>query len=137
MVECPLLRLILRRAILLDKFNYNLLRDFEFVTDQYVQLWIEHHFNGFFFNKIPGFNKLKLREVLVFKSLIGSYSKKNAEVLTVPTGLNSPSKVPYVEVGFGIENIAYLFRVDFLWRATYRNTGGQNWGVKFILKPSF
>ena len=124
-------------GILLDKFNYNLLRDFEFVTDQYVQLWIEHHFNGFFFNKIPGFNKLKLREVLVFKSLIGSYSKKNAEVLTVPTGLNSPSKVPYVEVGFGIENIAYLFRVDFLWRATYRNTGGQNWGVKFILKPSF
>lgn len=124
-------------GILLDKFNYNLLRDFEFVTDQYAQLWIEHHFNGFFFNKIPGFNKLKLREVIIFKSLIGNFSKKNSEVLTVPAGLTSPAPVPYVEVGFGIENIAYLFRVDFLWRATYRNTGGQNWGVKFILKPSF
>ncbi len=124
-------------GVLLDKFNYNLLSDFEFVSDQYAQLWIEHHFNGFFFNKIPGFNKLKLREVIIFKSLIGSFSKKNAEVLTVPAELKAPGPVPYIELGFGIENIGYLFRVDFLWRATYRNTGGQNWGVKFILKPSF
>ncbi len=124
-------------GVLLDKFNYNLLRDFEFVSDQYAQLWIEHHFNGFFFNKIPGINKLKLREVIIFKSLIGSFSKKNAEFLTVPAELKSPGPVPYIELGFGIENIGYLFRVDFLWRATYRNNGGQNWGIKFILKPSF
>jgi hypothetical protein len=124
-------------GILLDKFNYNLLREFEFVSDQYAQLWIEHHFNGFFFNKIPGFNKLRLREVLVFKSLIGSFNSKNQKLLSAPSELMSPSKVPYIELGFGIENIAYLFRVDFLWRATYRNNGGQNWGVKFILKPSF
>ena len=124
-------------GILLDKYNYNLLREFEFVSDQYAQLWIEHHFNGFFFNKIPGFSKLKLREVLIFKGLMGSFSQKNRDVLTVPTELTSPNKVPYIELGFGIENIAYLFRVDFLWRATYRNNGGQNWGIKFILKPSF
>jgi hypothetical protein len=68
---------------------------------------------------------------------MGSFSNKNAQMLSTPTELSSPSKIPYIEVGFGIENIAYLFRVDFLWRATYRNNGGQNWGVKFILKPSF
>jgi hypothetical protein len=124
-------------GILLDKYNYNLLREFEFVSDQYAQLWIEHHFNGFFFNKIPGINKLKLREILIFKSLIGSFSKKNADVLNVPPELKAPGPVPYIELGFGFENILYLFRVDFLWRATYRNNGGQNWGIKFILKPSF
>lgn len=124
-------------GILMDKYNYNLLREFEFVTDQYAQLWVEHHFNGFFFNKIPGFSKLKLRELLVFKSLIGSFSQKNAAVLTVPTELRAPGPVPYIELGFGIENIAYVFRVDFLWRATYRNNGGQNWGVKFIFQPGF
>jgi hypothetical protein len=124
-------------GVLLDKYNYNLLREFEFVSDQYAQLWIEHHFNGFFFNKIPGFNKLKLREVLIFKSLMGSFDDKHKKLLSTPSELSSPSKVPYIELGFGIENIAYLFRVDFLWRATYRNNGGQNWGVKFILKPSF
>ncbi|MES2620045.1 MAG: DUF5686 family protein [Bacteroidota bacterium] len=124
-------------GVFLDRYNYNLLREFEFVTDQYAQVWVEHHFNGFFFNKIPGINKLKLREIIIFKGLMGSFTQKNRELLTVPAELTSPSKIPYVEVGFGIENILYLFRVDFLWRATYRNNGGQNWAIKFVLKPSF
>ena len=68
---------------------------------------------------------------------MGSFDDKHKKLLSTPSELSSPSKVPYIELGFGIENIAYLFRVDFLWRATYRNNGGQNWGVKFILKPSF
>ena len=54
-----------------DKFNYDLLSEFEFVSDQYVSLWVDHHFEGFFFNKIPGFNKLRLREILFAKALIG------------------------------------------------------------------
>ncbi|MFN8321596.1 MAG: DUF5686 family protein [Chitinophagales bacterium] len=124
-------------GILLDKFNYNLLREYEFISDQYAQLWIEHHFNGFIFNKIPGISKLKIREFLVFKSLIGSFNKKNGALLTVPTELRAPGPVPYIELGFGFENIAYLFRIDFLWRATYRNNGGQNWGVKIAIQPSF
>lgn len=124
-------------GVLLDKFNYNLMREFEFVSDQYAQLWLEHHFNGFFFNKIPYFSKLRLREVLIFKSLIGSYNKKNDNLLRAPSELLSPGPVPYIELGFGIENIAYIFRVDFLWRATYRNNGGQNWGIKFVLQPGF
>jgi hypothetical protein len=41
-------------------------------------------------------------------------------------------------MGFGIENIAYVLRVDFLWRLTYRNRAGlPNWGVKFSLTPNF
>ena len=124
-------------GILLDKFNYNLLNEFQFITDQYVSLWVEHHFDGFFFNKIPGFNKLKLREVIFVKSLYGTFSQKNADVLLVPTQLSAPSKYPYAEAGFGIENIGYLFRVDFMWRVSYRNTGGPNWGVKLALSPGF
>lgn len=124
-------------GVLLDKYNYNLLREYEFISDQFLQLWVEHHFNGFLFNKIPGVSKLKLREVIIFKSLIGNYSKRNETLLTTPPELRSPFPTPYIELGFGIENIAYLFRVDFLWRATYRNTGGQNWGVKFMIQPGF
>ncbi len=124
-------------GVLLDKFNYNLLREFEFVSDQFAQIWIEHHFNGFFFNKIPGFSKLKLRELIFVKSLIGSFDKRHNELLTLPRELQAPGPVPYIEMGFGIENIAYLFRVDFLWRVTYRYNGGQNWGIKFVLQPGF
>jgi hypothetical protein len=124
-------------GILLDKFNYNLLNEFEFITDQYISLWVEHHFDGFFLNKIPGINKLKLREVVFIKSLWGTFSQKNADVLLVPTELTAPSKYPYAEAGAGIENIAYLFRVDVMWRVTYRNTGGPNFGVKFAFQPGF
>jgi hypothetical protein len=125
-------------GILLDKFNYNLLRDFEFSSDQFVSLWVEHHFQGFFFNKIPGFSKLRLRELVVMRSLIGNFNNKNAKVLTPLPELSSPFPIPYIEAGFGIENIAYLFRVDFLWRLTYREKiGVPTWGVKFMIQPSF
>jgi hypothetical protein len=125
-------------GILLDKYNYNLLREFEFVSDQYASFWLEHHFNGFFFNRIPYFNKLKLREVIIFKSLIGTFNKKNNEVLQVPGELSSPFPIPYVEMGFGIENIAYVLRVDFLWRVTYRDRPDvKTWGIKLGLNPRF
>jgi hypothetical protein len=125
-------------GFILNRFNYNLLGQFEFISDQFASLWVEHHFNGFFFNKIPGINKLKLREIIFMKSLVGSFSEKNRSVLMVPDGITSPGPIPYVEMGFGIENIAYVLRVDFLWRLTYRNRAGlPNWGVKFSLTPNF
>ncbi len=123
---------------LLDKFNYNLITEFEFATDQYASVWIEHHFDGFFFNRIPLLNKLKLREVVYIKSLIGNYSQKNADILQIPSTLMSPAPIPYMEGGFAIENIASIIRVDFLWRLTYRNRPGEpNFGVKFAITPSF
>ena len=128
-------------GILYNRFSYNLLGEYEFVTDQFVSLWIEHHFEGFLLNKIPGINKLRLRELIFVKSLYGSFNDKNYDVLSKPAqfaSLTSPSKLPYVEAGFGIENIAYLFRVDFVWRVTYRNKSGEpNWGVKLAFQPGF
>lgn len=119
-----------------DKFNYNLLREFEFISDQYVSLWLDHHFEGFFFNKIPGFNKLKLREVITFKGLIGNQA--NDKAFMNPDNLSTPYPVPYIEVGFGIENILNMGRIDFLWRATHRNVpGGANFGIRIGFIPTF
>jgi hypothetical protein len=33
--------------------SYNLMNFLEFVSDQYAGLFVDHYFNGFFFNKIP------------------------------------------------------------------------------------
>lgn len=125
-------------GVFLNKTSYNLIRDFEFISDRYVSLWVEHHFDGFFFNKIPGFNKLRLREVISFKGLLGDFSRKNADVLVTPAELKSPSPLPYMEAGFGIENIALLLRIDFLWRLTYRDlAGASTWGIKISIQPQF
>lgn len=121
-------------GIILDRTNFNMLKEFEFVNDQYMTLWIEHHFDGFFFNKIPVFNKLKLREVIYFRGLWGSYSKANAALINLPSEVYSPSKIPYMEASFGIENILNVFRVDFMWRLTYRDTPGV---PKFMVKIGF
>ena len=118
--------------------NYNLLRDFEFASDKYVALWIDHHFDGFIFNKIPYFSKLKLREVICVKALWGGMSKNNKKTLQLPKDLYIPGPIPYIECGFAIENIFKILRVDFIWRATYRySPGAPKWGIKFSFVPSF
>lgn len=99
-----------------DDVAFNTMRFFEFVSDSYVALHIENHFEGFFFNRIPLLKKLKWREFLVNKFLIGSLSAQNRQgPLIFPEGL-SGLKQPYWETGFGIENIFKIVRVDFLWR---------------------
>ena len=40
---------------------YNQMNFFEFVSDQYVQLFWQHHFMGLFFNRVPLIKKLNLR----------------------------------------------------------------------------
>lgn len=118
--------------------NYNLLRDFEFASDKYIAIWIDHHFDGFIFNKIPLLKKLKLREVLCFKGLWGGMSKNNRSTIQLPPDLYTPGPIPYIECGFAIENILKVVRVDFIWRATYRySPGAPKWGIKFSFVPSF
>jgi hypothetical protein len=41
--------------------SYNMMNFLEFVSDSYGSLYLDHWFNGFFFNKIPLFKKLKWR----------------------------------------------------------------------------
>ena len=41
---------------------------------------------------------------------------------------------PYAEVGFGIENILKIARIDFTWRINYMDNSDA---LQFIVKPSF
>lgn len=103
-----------------DRFAFNMMNYYEFASDQYASLVVEHHFQGLFLNRIPLMRKLKWREVVTGKALIGSISEANRNVLIFPDGLNSVSK-PYVEVGAGVENIFKVVRVDATWRLTHLN----------------
>ncbi len=97
---------------------YNLMNIGEFVSDHYVSLDIDHFFGGFFFNKIPGLNRLKLREVVGAKILYGGLHDQNNPALNpaqmkFPTtdGLTTTYPLgpkPYVEASVGIYNILYL-----------------------------
>ncbi len=117
--------------------TFNLMNEYEFVNDTYAELFITHSFWGFFLNKVPLVNRLKLREVASFKMAYGSLSHANQitnnymkESEPFFIGNSSPTK-PYMEAGIGLENIFKLIRIDAIWRLTYRNNPlAPNFGVR-------
>ncbi|GAB4203737.1 MAG: DUF5686 family protein [Bacteroidia bacterium] len=115
-----------------DPYAYNMMRYFEFASDQYVSSSAEHHFNGLVFNRIPLFKKLKLREIAGIKGVWGSINDANRNVLLFPPTLNALDKGPYLEANVGVENIFKIFRIDALWRLTYPLPRAvDNFGIKF------
>ncbi len=112
-----------------DKEAFNMMNYFEFVSDKYLSLYYAHHFNGFFLDKFPLLKKLKFREIIWTKGLIGSLKESNKELMRFPSGLTNVSK-PYIEAGVGLENILKFFRVDATWRLSYlENPNTKYFGV--------
>ena len=130
-----------------DPMAFSCMNFYEFASDTWVALFFEHHFNGILLGRIPLIKKLKWREVLVCKGVWGTLSKENDGSLAAtqapllfPPGMTSVSD-PYVEVGFGVENIFRLLRVDFIWRVTHRDPKPgqeiQNFAVNLGIKLKF
>ena len=105
-----------------NTMNFN-----EFASDRFMSLRYRQSFEGFLFNSIPLIKKLKWRMVGNANVLMGSVRDQNILNLpqTAPDGRVLESfgrldpKVPYVELGYGIENIFRFFRVDFFHRMSY------------------
>jgi hypothetical protein len=119
--------------------SYNLMDFFEFAADQYVSADYEHQFNGLIMNRVPLLKKLKWRSFVNTKAVYGTMSQRNKKLMP-PTvaGYTKPSFFedgkPYVEMGYGIENIFRFVRVDFIHRLTYLGHDYPNakpFGVKF------
>ena len=121
--------------------SFNLMNYFEFVTDQYSSLKWEHHFEGFFLNRIPLMKKLKWRLVANTAVLYGSVNNANFDIIPDEEGVikfNTLGDVPYVEAGYGIENILKVFRIQAFHRITYRDAiDANNFGIKGAFQFNF
>ena len=93
---------------------------YEFVTDTYLSVQVEHNFNGRIFGRIPFLKKLNLREIVALRGVWGSLSQENI-ALSAPAGtvLQAPEDMPYYEYSFGVGNIFKVFRIDFSFRGNY------------------
>jgi hypothetical protein len=121
-----------------DYMSFNMMKYYEFASDQYASVGLFHHFEGLLFNKLPLIKKLKWREVVTCKALWGSVTQKNTSTLIFPKTLSALGNEPYVEVSAGVENIFKVFRIDALWRSTYhRQKTIENFGVKFGFQLAF
>jgi hypothetical protein len=84
---------------------------------------------------MPLLRKAKLREVATLKAVIGTVEDKNRNALLFPNSLKALDKGPYIEASVGVENILKVFRIDALWRLTYRREHViDNFGVKFTFQ---
>lgn len=93
---------------------------YEFVTDTYAAVHLEHNFNGRLFARIPLLRKWNLREIIGLRGVWGDLSDENKQ-------LNSPTNIPlqaphdkiYYEYSFGVGNIFKIFRLDLNFRGDY------------------
>ena len=121
-----------------DYMSFNMMKYYEFASDQYASIGLFHHFEGLFLNKMPLIKKLKWREVVTCKVLWGSANEKNRKTLLYPSTLKVLNHEPYVEVSAGVENILKVFRIDAFWRSTYLLPRAiDNFGLKCGFQLSF
>jgi len=113
----------------------------EFVSDQFVSLRYYHGFQGLILNKIPLLRELKWRLLSTASVVYGGLRDENIQIIpeTSPRGnnlrtFNSFGNKPYVEVGYGIENIFRFGRIDFIHRLTHLDRAGAR---PFSVKISF
>jgi hypothetical protein len=129
--------------------SYNLMNFLEFSSDHYASFFIDHNFNGFFLNKIPLLEKLKLREVASLKLLYGGIREENNpsvhpelyQFLRDGQGQQvafALGRQPYAEASVGLANIFKLFRLDIVRRLTYLdNPNVAQWGLRGRFKIDF
>tara|TARA_R110002012_G_scaffold56862_4_gene146166 strand:+ start:606 stop:3098 length:2493 start_codon:yes stop_codon:yes gene_type:complete len=111
---------------------------YEFVTDTYATLHLEHNFGGRLFGKIPLLKKLNLREIIGFRGAWGEISNENQLINASNIRYIAPDSKPYYEYSFGVGNILKILRIDFNFRGNYLDVpDARKFGVTGALEFSF
>lgn len=123
-----------------NRFAFANMKEYEFAADRFASVWIDHHFDGKLLNHIPLIKWLRLRSIFSFKFLISDINTSNRNLILMPETMQSTWQTKdkvYAEIGFGVENILRLFRVDFTWRLTQRaeSQAYQRFAIKFAIQP--
>jgi len=103
---------------------------YEFVTDTYTSLNLQHNFNGRLFSRIPWLRKLNLREIVSLRGVWGAISDENKALNASGLLYQAPEDKIYYEYSLGIGNIFKILRIDFNFRGNYlENPDARKFGV--------
>jgi len=126
----------------------------EFANDKWAWIGVEHFFEGLFLNKIPLLKRLKLREVVTFKTIYGGLDdendpRQNDDLIQFIIEDGQPityslERKPYMEASIGLYNIFKFGRIDLIQRINYLDHpnvpdafGVRGLGIRFKASVSF
>ena len=121
------------------KNAFNTMSRYEFISDHFVALRFNHFFEGFILNRVPLIRKLGWRLLASTNILYGGTRKENRSYQLEDGALvqefgSLKDGVPFMEVGYGIENIFKFIRIDAFHRLTYLDNPEVS---KFAVKIGF
>lgn len=140
-VAYPLLALHLgNQSPLYSPITYNLMNFGEFISDHYVSVRYRQYLEGFLLNRVPLLKRLNWRLLATGNLIFGGMRNSNRNLIAqfTPSGMQAlqagyfTDSVPYVELGYGVENIFRFLRVDFVHRLTYLDRpDARRFGILF------
>jgi hypothetical protein len=116
---------------------FNKLNFLEFISDRYVGAFIENHWEGLLFDRIPINKKLKWRLLTTGRAVYGSLSSRHEKEMLIPSFVKRFGNVPYIESSVGIENILKVVRLDLVWRMTHQLPEVSPLGVRARISFNF
>lgn len=100
-----------------NKYAFNLMNRFEYMSDKYAGFIFEHNIGNGLFRFIPLTRKLKFRQFWQAKGVTGSLSNANKQLNFVGNQtFETLNNKMYMEAGTGVDNIFKFLRIDLIWK---------------------
>jgi hypothetical protein len=133
------------QSFLYSEVNYSLMNFYEFASDEFVHTSYTQRFEGFLLNRIPIIKRLDWRSLLIVKMAYGRLSNGNKNLMAETDLNNRPvfqvnsfSRIPYTEIGYGFENIFHVFQIFAFHRLNYLELPrSRKFGINIGLKIQF
>jgi hypothetical protein len=109
--------------------TFNTLNFYEFESDAYGTISLQHNFGGRLFSRVPYLRKLNWRETIGVKGVYGSITYANRAINATGLIYKAPEN-GFWEYNVGIGNIFKVFKIEYSWRGTYITPNSVNHAVK-------
>ncbi|MCO5235478.1 MAG: DUF5686 and carboxypeptidase regulatory-like domain-containing protein [Chitinophagaceae bacterium] len=105
-----------------NKYAFNMMTRYEYLTDWYAGINVEHNIGNGLFRFIPLTRTLKFRQFWNAKIVWGGLSDANRDYNfgNMEHAFKGLDGNPYMEIGTGVDNIFKVFRLDFIWKVLPR-----------------
>lgn len=136
-------------SYIIEPGTFTMMNNMEFLNDRFASADISWDLNGKILNRIPLIHKLKWREIIGVKCMMGNLTDKNNPFLAANAADDMlfmfpddshlmDRNRPYWEIRAGLHNIFKFFEIDYVRRLSYTDLPGvKKDGIRFTFEFTF